>query len=185
MPQRTRTITLDQYINKITDLLRTHVPDLSGQTRHIAGFAGALVAEDNRPGSGSVSTTLDGYLRSSRLRNHRDSLDPIIVPLATWRTQVKVGSVSADTVAAPDAGLSKDDLAATIRAFIQSDQPHLTRARRKGATSDQVDALLQILGLMDVPTPAVSEPDSEGIDGDTRALLQRLVSFARQHGFGG
>jgi hypothetical protein len=64
-------------------------------------------------------------------------------------------------------GFDRDACASRLREF----------AADRGAPMDEVDALLVEVGLVD-PEP---EPEPE----DDHTLLQRLVAFARRHGFSG
>lgn len=88
-------------------------------------------------------------------------------------------SVVLDEVAQSN-GFDKATACEVIRAFITTGAPHLDGAQ--GASPEQVTALLQIAGLEDVPEPEVEVPVEDSVDP---SLFQRLVAFARGHGFSG
>lgn len=93
-------------------------------------------------------------------------------------------SVTVDSVAQSEEEVILDAavVCEVIRAFITEGSPHLGRSGR-GATPEQVTALLQIAGLEDVPEPEpVTVESGEGVEV---GVLHRLVNWAKGIGFSG
>lgn len=90
-----------------------------------------------------------------------------------------------DGLRTPD--LSRSEMADVIRSFIQSGSKHLTKERRRGASEEQVTALLQILGLVSVVSdlPVDEAPAKAKKVKVDKGLFKRLTEFAKSKGFEG
>lgn len=93
----------------------------------------------------------------------------------------RVRELLADTeTTTEDASFDRATAASVIRAFIQNGEHHVGD---RGASKEDVDALLILAGLEDEPEP---EPlIVGGTEVEPGGLIARLVDWARRNGFAG
>jgi formaldehyde-activating enzyme involved in methanogenesis len=148
----------------------------------------------------SIREAVHAEMTNQGLGRHLAKADPVIATLEADRTanptvviadfvranrySRSVGPAKINAIAKAVAEAIEADpcdnatAAAVIRAFITSGSKHLTKVGRRGASEEEVTALLQIAGLEDVPVTQVTDQVDSG-------LLHRLIEFAKSKGFKG
>lgn len=151
--------------------------------RYASGLAHRIV--DVRDAGTTVADSVAGYLADLGIRASVDNpavrqvIDAINAHLnpAPQDNGTIVSNGPLATWSGPN-----DVACDVIRAFLLEDGKHLSREQVSGFEPTEIDALLMIAGLLEVPA---SDPVADLLDAATKDkdVAQRVAAFAVEHGF--